>query len=187
MRAFGKKNLLLLFLKEVRQKDKNLFYFIVCAFLLQLLVTFTKLEATPFLLYGMYSEKISSLSIVSNNQLYLDQNKIEDFKLSERQIEILYTNIENYLAMKANGGIDPFKIQIEKKLPFIKSAPLYNEIAKVIFNNAEDYRQFPQWLKKRCFTIAHSKVKTLMLVQTKYKINLLPLTKKTLDSASIRF
>lgn len=182
MREFYKKILFFSFLGKIRNRDRTFFLFIIISLIVQIIVTFLKVEATPFLLYGMYSQKIPPSSAIVKKEIFLDKNKIETFPVPKREMDLLYTNLDNYLAIKHNSGVDPFESQVEKKLPFLLSFNFYNSLKKKIYNTSENYKQFPVWLKEKCFAITQKKIDSIYLVQSTYQIISSPFSIKKLDS-----
>ena len=148
MRRFLKdKVLVFAYFAALRRQSPKLFYFLLFCTGIQLVLTFLKVEATPFGLYGMYSEKAPWPDTLSRLVIYADDKEIDSLRMPARQWDLLQTNMQYYLAIKANGGKDIFQSWTEEKHPSIAAFPLYPFLSSRVFNGPAQLGAFERWFK----------------------------------------
>lgn len=166
-----KKPLFYLFLKQVKQQRPKLFYLFLSCCALQLLFTVLKLEATPFLLYGMYSEKLPATGSVKMVHVYLDGVSLETLRLSPREKDMLFTNIENYVRMKQNGGVDVVQTRVEQRYFFLTRSALYPLISNRIYNKPADLLRFEAWFRQKCSRLANRNINRVTIIENHYFVD----------------
>lgn len=160
--------LVLQFIRALKNKEPKLFYFFLLCVLLQVIVTAIKLEVTPFLLYGMYSQKFRQDTLYQQQQIFLDGKNLEAFSFSGPERMMLYTTAENYLLQKENKGVDPLQTRIESRYPFFTNTPFYPWLSARIYNKPEAMLQYEQWLKKRLSRKLNREIKQISITRRQW-------------------
>ncbi|MBA4168700.1 MAG: hypothetical protein H0X41_14335 [Chitinophagaceae bacterium] len=109
--------LLISFLQQLRRTDTGVFVFAILFMFIQLFLTFLKLEATPFFLYGMYSENFSVTDTFSTLKITVNDKPIEYYHSPFRERAMLEETALNYEGMKNNQYTDPLKTRIKSRYP----------------------------------------------------------------------
>lgn len=141
--------LVLRFFTGLKTRQPKLFYFCLTLTAMQLLCTAAKLEITPFVLYGMYSEKYAPTATLSRHQVLVDGQPVSTLNLHFREKMYLQTIAENYLLQWQNGGIDPLQTRVENRYPFFTNSPIYPFASRRIYNMPTDVKAFEQWFKEK--------------------------------------
>ena len=167
-----KKDVLLVrFFYRVKAQSPKLFYFFLGCCCLQLLLTVVKLEATPFLLYGMYSEKIMVPDTTVLTTIYLDDIALQKLPLSYRERDVLLTGIENYMAMKNNGSKDVLQTRVEARYLFFTNSPLYPFVSHKIYNPPASLTQLENWFKQKCSRLLGRDINNVRVVENRYVVD----------------
>jgi hypothetical protein len=169
--------LLFSFLDDIKQKDKKAFIVVVACIVLQLLLTFTKIEAVPFFLFGMYSEKFHSTDTMSKVMVLFNDRPVESFDIPTRQKELVESTATNYVDMMLNNNTDVYQTRIESRYPTIYESPVYPFFTGRIYNTEAEMSGFRKWLgdKRRQITGNDSgNVKILRKTYTLNQFNLQP-------------
>ncbi|HMF70125.1 MAG TPA: hypothetical protein VK616_01550 [Flavitalea sp.] len=178
--------LLFAFLHELKQKDHKAYLLILICILIQVALTFIKLEVTPFFLFGMYSEKIAATDTFSIIRVLVNDKPIDSYNPPLREKHLLETNAANYVEMKRNNHTDILKIRIESRYAVIYNSAFYPYLAGHIYNTPMAQNNFKGWLKQKCLKIASIDDGVVKIVETTYLLNrttlyLNPIRHETLD------
>lgn len=158
--------LLISFLHRLRASKPWLFLFAVSAIFLQVFFTFFKLEATPFFLYGMFSEKIPVTDTFSITQILVNDRPLEDYGSPLRERDLLQSTAENFEEMKNNHYVDPLRTRIESRYPFIYRSRLYPFFSRHMYNSRPAMDEYRGWLRKKCLDIAGLSEGSVKMVRT---------------------
>jgi len=158
--------LLVSFLQHLKKADRPAFIVAIIIIALQLLFTFAKIEATPFFLYGMFSEKIPATDSFGLVQILVNDKPLEEYQPSYRELLLLQTAQENYELFKQGQAIDPLKTRVEAKFPRIVQLPGYNNWSVRIYNQPGINEPFRRWFKWRCLAAAGLKTGSVSIIKT---------------------
>jgi hypothetical protein len=170
-RTSTKRLLFFSFLHDLKKKDPKVFLVVIICVVLQLFLTFIKLEVTPFFLFGMYSEKFVATDTFSKITLLVNEKPIEFYKPPLRERNLLETNTINYVEMKRNNDTDILKTRIESRYAIIYESVLYPFFARHIYNTGVTQEQFKVWLKKKCLKIAGIDNGVVKIVEMTYVLD----------------
>lgn len=137
---------------------------------MQVLCTAAKLEVTPFMLFGMYSERIPVADTYSRYQVLVGNQKLSDLELPFREKMYLHTTAENYLAQIQNDGIDPLQTRVEQRYPFFTPIPKYPYVAQHIYNKSEALAQYEEWFKKKLSNATGENTGPVTILRETYSI-----------------
>ncbi|RYG03022.1 MAG: hypothetical protein EOO02_09330 [Chitinophagaceae bacterium] len=163
--------LFLSFLRAIRQRNKIAWGIIIALGVMQLVFTAIRLEATPFFLFGMFSEKMKATDSLTTLKVFVNGKDIGTFHPSLREYQLLETTTGNYIEMKRNGSIDPVKTRIESRYPLIYNSPVYPVLSGRLYNTPESMPAFRQWLKKKSLRIADIETGIVQIVLSTYVFN----------------
>lgn len=153
--------LLLDFLKAVKKKSSVLFWSFLTIIFFQLTCTFLKIEVTPFLLYGMYSEKIPVQHEFAIAEIEVNDAPFSTSILSSWHADILFTGHENYNAMLQNNKTDIVKTRVEERYGFLTGSFIYPFLKNKIYNNKNDLDNFLNWYRSKFSQFAKVDVKSI--------------------------
>ena len=182
-----KKILFYRFFYTLKLQHPKLFYFFLSCCALQLLFTAIKLEATPFLLYGMFSEKLEVPDTVKFRTVYLNAVSLEVLPLSYREKEVLLSGIANYIAQKNNGGIDVVQTRVEQRYLFLTRQPVYPFLSRRIYNIPSDLSEFEIWFKQKCSGLMQQTVNKVTAFENRYTVDPFTLSVKLVARERIAF
>lgn len=177
--------LFLTFFQRLKRLYPKLFYFFLILTAIQLILTAIKLEATPFFLYGMFSEKIPVQDTITKTAIYIDNKDLQTFNISYRERDLLQTGIENYLIMRNNNGVDVVQTRVETKYPFLTNSLLYPYIKNSIYNKHGHLKKFEEWFKQKCSTITGQSVQQVTIINHRYLFNRNPLKAKLIARETV--
>jgi len=163
--------LLIDFFKAVKKKSAVLFWSFLAITFFQLACTFLKIEVTPFILYGMYSEKIPEQTEFAIAEVEVNDSSLHSPELSDWQADILSTGYENYNNMLQNNRTDIVKTRVEKRYHFLTSSFLYPFLKTRIYNNEADLDNFSKWYHDRFSQFAKIDVRTIRIYSTPVKFD----------------
>lgn len=160
-----------MFLSKIKKTSPILFWCVIVFCFLQLSFTFIKLEATPFFLYGMYSEKFKLSDTISVYKMKLNGDVLNPRSINRWQGDILQTSMENYKAQLDNNKIDIVDTRISRKYPAIYRSGIFRAIKKYILNDSMGLNKFPEWYKQKIHQYTGENVKTFEVFKETYAIN----------------
>jgi len=163
--------LLVEFFTTLRKKQPYLFSIIALLSILQLLCTWVKVEVTPVLLYGMYSEKIPLSNEIHKLEFAVDGKPLDSFRINLWHKDILYSAYQNYAAMHSNNDIDIVRTRVESRYHFLTQSPLYPAIRSKIYNTTADIEEFKQWYKQEFARFLHTEVKKINVYDVTYLVD----------------
>lgn len=154
------------FLHRLRLIDRRFFVFTMLCMFVQLFFTFLKFEATPFFLFGMYSERMTVTDTVSSITLEVNGCPLRELHSPLRERFLLETTVINYETMRAHSGVDPVRRRIESHLPSIVRCEWYTDLSAHIYNQPADLAGYRLWLKQKCLAIAGIRSGKVQVVRT---------------------
>ncbi|HTE23388.1 hypothetical protein [Flavitalea sp.] len=170
-RTSKKRMLLFSFLVGLKRTDPKAFLLVVICITIQLFFTFIKLEATPFVLFGMFSEKVMASDTFSTIQVLINDRTLESYNPPFRETQLLEINAGNYIGMKRNNQNDILKTRVETGYPFIYNSVFYPFVARQVYNTPKAQNDFKAWFKEKCNHIADIDNAVVKIVETKYLLN----------------
>ncbi len=136
------------FLYRVYKLNKRLFVFFLLFLAGTLLTNLSGWQATPFFVWGMFSQKedssnyhpvlkitINGSTVINYSAGYADANRF-----------FLTSPLQLYISMKRNNREDPTGIFLKKKLG--KNYSLIQSVSNKMLNGAKEYELFLPWYKK---------------------------------------
>lgn len=164
--------LLIEFFKAAKKKSSLLFWGFLAIVFFQLTCTFLKIEVTPFLLYGMYSEKIPIQDEFAIAEIEVNNAPFNSTKLSSWHSDILFTGFENYNSMLQNNKTDIVKTRVEERYGFLTRSFLYPFLNNKIYNTEDDLYSFPGWFRNRFSQFAKTDVQTIRIYSSPVTFNI---------------
>lgn len=135
------------FLYRVFKMNKRLFIFFILFQLGTIVTNLYGWQATPFFVWGMYSEKEDTVNSHPVIKVTVnDSSVIDPFKYTEGNRFFLTSPLQLYIAMKKNGGEDPTEKFLQRKLK--GNFSLVENTARKILNGKDEYKLFLTWYKK---------------------------------------
>jgi hypothetical protein len=178
--------LLISFLDQLRRTDIKVFVFVLGFLFLQLFLTFVKLEAPPFFLYGMFSENIPVTDTFVTVKIMVNDQPLENYQPPLRERYLLETTAINFEDIKNNHYTDILQTRIESRYPFIYNAVWYPGVSRKIYNSPQAINNYRGWLKTKCLNIAGTadgavKVVRITSVLNKTTLQLNPVKNEVLE------
>jgi hypothetical protein len=133
------------FLYRVYKFNKSLFIFFLFVIAATLFTNLSGWQATPFFVWGMYSEKGDRsnnhpvLKVTINDDLVLDYTDYTDANKF-----FLTSPLQLYIAMKKNGE-DPNSIFLKRKLDNYAAT---QSMGEKVLNGPKEYGSFLPWYKR---------------------------------------
>lgn len=133
------------FLYRVYKLNKGLFVFFMVWFSGTIFTTFSGWQATPFFVWGMYSQKEDSsrnypvLRLTVNDHFILDLSDLTDANKF-----FITSPLQLYIGMKKSGG-DPTEGFLKTKL--WNYSAIHSTAGKVL-NGSKEYNLFLSWYKR---------------------------------------
>ncbi len=118
----------------------------VLFFVLHLLVVVRKSDFTPWLNYGMYSQKEYKHERYTGLKITLDGQPFNYMDLPDAQKEVVVTRLWRYVGMFEMGGEDPKKVAIAKRLGLLARNPDFLGLPEKLAAKTDEYQRFPKWL-----------------------------------------
>lgn len=166
--ALSEKIFVLAFFKRLRRQSLVLFWLFAICTAFQLFLTAAKLDITPFLLYGMYSENFKAAGNVTRDQILIDTVPLGRIKMSQRERYLLGGAMDHYIALKMNGNKDIVESRIER----MKIVPAdYPLLRQKVFNDSSDMKNFETWFKQKCSNLLNKQVDTVRVIRSNYLFN----------------
>mgnify|MGYP000877793295 CR=1 FL=1 len=134
-----------MFFIKLKKEYPKLYWFILAFCFLQIAFTCIKLEATPFLLFGMYSQKHQPADTVVVYQHITDGIAMPYNKLNHWQNDILLTTAGNYYSIIQNKGVDVVDTRIQEKYPAIYNTSIFQAMKQYIINDSAAVKAYPDW------------------------------------------
>ena len=143
--------MLFYFFESLYKKRSKLFYLYIAFFTLQFFFIFIKWEATPFFLYGMFSEKTAFPDTFRTTTILINGRDIKTFDQSQKELWLIEETVEHYIDIKNNKGKDIVASRVESRYHFLY--PSSKTWQNSMFNHPVELGQFESWLKKKCAKI----------------------------------
>jgi hypothetical protein len=177
--------MLFYFFESLYKKRSKLFYLFIAFFSLQFFFIFIKWEATPFFLYGMFSEKTAFPDTFHTKTILINGRNIKTFNLSQKELWLIEETVEHYMDIKNNKGKDIVMSRVETKYPLLY--PSLKTWQKGMFNKPVELTEFEGWLRKKCAKITDRNDVQITVKHESYLISkernaLKPLTSETIAS-----
>ena len=159
------------FFKNLYKRQPKLFYLFGSFCVIQLLLTFIKLEVTPFFLYGMFSEKVMASDTISERSIWVDGRQLKNTDLLHKEHLLVEETTKKYVLLKKNNSIDIVQTRVESKYPFLTQSAAYPFLKTRIYNTPEDMVAFQHWFKQTCTDLLNKKVQNITFTEDTYLIN----------------
>lgn len=153
----------MIFFTRLYRYNKWLFWCIGAFCILTIFINLTKVETTPFFIWGMYSEneqdvdRYEILEIVVNDSLRVDYSS----SYTDANRFYLLSPLTYSWQMEGNKGVDPEESFIREKSG--KYFSYIEPFKKNIFNDSLDLPAFQNWYKHYLEGTLHFKVNKLQL------------------------
>jgi len=161
--------MLFYFFESLYKKRSKLFYLYIAFFTLQFFFIFIKWEATPFFLYGMFSEKTAFPDTLHTKTIQVNGRDIKSLDLSQKELWLIEETVEHYIDNKNNNGEDIVASRVETKYPFLY--PSLKTWQNGMFNKPIELGQFESWLKKKCAKITGRNDVQITVKHESYMLN----------------
>lgn len=159
------------FFKNLYKRQPKLFYLFGSFCIIQLLLTFMKLEVTPFFLYGMFSEKVMPSDTLSERSVWVDGKQLKNTDLLHKEHLLIEETTKKYVLLKKNDSIDIVQTRVEVKYPFLTHSFAYPFLKTRIYNQPADMITFQHWFKATCEDLLNKKVQHITFTEDTYLIN----------------
>jgi hypothetical protein len=153
----------MIFFAQLYKYNRWLFGFIVAFCILTVFINLTKVETTPFFIWGMYSEKEQNadkyeiLEVVVNDSVRVDYSS----SFTDANRFYLLSPLTYSRQIEGNNGVDPEESFIREKSG--KYFSYIEPYKKNIFNDSLDMPAFQNWYKRYLEGTLHLKVIKLQL------------------------
>jgi hypothetical protein len=137
-----------MFLKKVYQEWRPFFWCLVLLMAAQAFFMFKGIQNAPFFLYQMFSTVHPLADTVKVVLIKTPGGYFNQFKLSNREAEMLLNNIDYYKKLKENHCEDFIAPTIEKRFGRRLPESLYSAVFKNLVNDRVAVEQYPYWWKK---------------------------------------
>jgi hypothetical protein len=161
--------LFLQFFRHLRRTDRLFFFAMLAFFTLQLALTPIKLEAIPFFLYGMFSQKLPVSDTFTTRDILVNNKPLSSYRLPNREADIFVEGVNHFLEMKENKNTDVLKTRVESRYPFFYQSPVYPFFARRIYNTAAGMEAFTTWMRKKCSRLTAADSVSIVITQTTYR------------------
>ena len=161
--------MLFYFFESLYKKRSNLFYLFIAFFALQFFFIFIKWEATPFFLYGMFSERTAFPDTFSARTVFINGKDLKSYDMSQKEQWLIEETVEHYLDIKNNKGKDIVQSRVETQHPFLY--PPFKTLQDGIFNHPFELNQFEHWLKEKCAKVTGLKDVQVTVMRKSYIVN----------------
>ena len=147
--------------------NRKLFFAILFFTLLTILCNLLGYEATPFFVWGMYSQKENEPAFYNVQQVVINDSTPLDITAGYTPSTrfFLESPLWLYMDIKSNNNIDPSITFLQSKLKnrysYIK--PYEN----VLFNDNNRVKKFIYWYKKYCEEVSGISIHDLKIVNTR--------------------
>jgi len=135
-------------LGRVYKADKWLFVLLSLFFFFTLFANFIRLQATPFFIWAMYSQKLPEKTDYSYLEVHYNGNKLLNIQHSwnEPAKNYLYLPLGYYIEIKDSNYVDPFRNYLESH--WLKKHPAFTGIAPYLYPDRRTIDKFPGWYKR---------------------------------------
>lgn len=137
---------------------------------MQVLCTAAKLEVTPFMLFGMYSEKVPKDQLYQHRIILLNNRPLNTFDLPFREQMYLETVMKNYIIQIQNGGEDPIRTRVESRYPFFTKSIIYPFIEDKIYNEPSTLNAFEIWFKQKVSKATKTEIASVLVIDKTYQL-----------------
>lgn len=147
--------------------SKRLFYIILCFVVITVVCNLAGYEATPFFVWGMYSEKETEPRFYEVQQVIINNRERVDLTggYTPSTRFLLQSPLWYYLSIKSNNGLDPTISFLQSKLKGRYS--FIQPYEAVLFNDTSRINAFMPWYKRYIEEVTSVKVDDLKIVNTK--------------------
>lgn len=166
------KNFKQLYFFRLYRCNRKLFYVILCFVLATIVCNLLGYQATPFFVWGMYSEKEIEPRFYEVQQVIINDSQSIDLTdgYTPSTRFLLNSPLWYYLSIKKNNGTDPTISFLQSKLKNRYS--LIKPYEHVLFNDTSNINAFIPWYRKYAEEITKTKVDELKIMNTRvYYLN----------------
>jgi|SRR5688572_29088344 len=149
------------------QINRKLFYLVISFVFATIVGNLLGYEATPFFVWGMYSQKEAEPRFYEVQQVVINDSETIDITQGYTPSTrfLLNSPLWYYMDIKRNNGIDPTISFLHGKLKDRYS--LIKPYEQVLFNDTGRIRAFMPWYKEYAEEITNTKVHTLKILNTR--------------------
>lgn len=159
-----------MFFRKLKKDFPRLYWLLLAVCFLQIAFTGIKLEATPFLLYGMYSQKHQPADTVVLYQHYVNGKSMPYATLNHWQNDILLTTADNYYNQLQHNGVDPVDTRIKVKYPSLYNSYIFQRLKKSIMNDSAAVAAYPAWYITKLNQFVQKPVQQYQLQRQTYAV-----------------
>jgi hypothetical protein len=130
-----------MYLVSIHRHSKWLFAVVAAGILMQLAATYTGMELTPFLNYGMYTHAAKSTAKQKILVVEIDGERFDLYSVQDVTRQVMLSNLRWYAHVKSAG--DPNQAVIDRLLK--TESNLRKALRTNLVNNEDHIDAFPAW------------------------------------------
>lgn len=158
-----------MYLKKLYRHSKIACIILVAGCIVQLVIFYKQgAVATPFLNYGMYSEKISPREDYVVYKIYTDGKLLEGNDFSIQDWDKLYLPLYMYLS---KDTVNNEMVLVQNRLLSKLHAPLIAADNTLFTNRDFDDAEFLQWYRNYVASVVNENIQQILIVKQQYTWN----------------
>lgn len=149
------------FFYKLYRFDKKLFFFLAVFSALTVVCNIMGVEITPFFIWGMYSEKESTLNSYDTYKIQVNDSSVIDHTagFTDNNRFFLYSPLSFYQKIQENRFIDPALSLLQKKTGADNAT--FRSLSTRITNGYQQQARFPGWFTRYLEQSASKKIHSL--------------------------
>lgn len=154
-----------MYLAKLYKWNKVLFVLAVFLVCTQLFINLKRgMTATPFLHYGMYSQKFHLPKEIQVWEVYIDNKRLELSELSAKNVDNIIEPARIFYSNQSSREL--YETTIKRILAFLKMSAAEKEFDTDIATQA-----FQEWFKTRLQNILNKNISNIKVYQNTYAVN----------------
>jgi len=151
------------YLAKLYRFNKTLFTLVTGFFFLTFLVNVLKAQATPFFIWGMFSERASITNQYKVVRVVVNDTVLIDYTGNYRYPSRFFLSapVNAYVEMNLNNHLDKAMEGYPEKLK--ERFLAFRTIVQKTINRPSDYREFLQWYSRYIYQVTGNKVRSLTI------------------------
>jgi hypothetical protein len=156
-----------LYFSRLYRINRKLFYLVVSFVFATIVCNLLGYEATPFFVWGMYSQKEAEPRFYEVQQVVINDSKTVDITKGYTPSTrfLLNSPLWYYMDIKKNSGIDPTISFLQAKLKDRYS--LIKQYEHVLFNDTSRIAAFMPWYSRYAQEVTNTNVHNLKILNTR--------------------
>lgn len=158
------------YLHSLKQSRPWIFLVVVIFISIQFLVTLSRMETTPFFIFGMFSDRFHPAPYYEAISFKINEQEFNYMQFSDIHKEFVLSPTWQYYNLVKNNHGNPAAIKIQNNLPsFLNKNKFPANVFFKYSNNEKDMIKFSGWLKKYLSSMTEERIDHLEVFINKYK------------------